>query len=759
MSRQASPGAAAAARSLGLKTPAYLHLRESLAAGEFPVYLRTADPALAGMFPNPFGFELLLERLRQVDNVERRRANLLRTLEGREDVDALRAMVEEARDEGDLEDAALGAEPSPAPDGVEPPEKEEHAAFVAALRGDAKVARVLREAFAEQGVLAVEAIDDSKDADRFRNLAGEPSPIKDVDAGRYLQLRRGERAHALKLTFDLTRSTLYAVFDAAVSGYPVQEKESYLALFQDFVRAERLPRLVQGARARLKRAAEEQALEQGWAMVEQALDRGRQDGPILGLCAGRGRKLIAALARDVHEVPRTAVLDPGAEDFADKLATFLGEDKPTLVAFQADGPTRGATQKLMKALRGSDKRLRQVPVPVAVTRTMLREVARRPSEALLGHEERQAFLVAVLALEPRAAAFHTPHVVRAFIPFRGEINHRILDDFEATFLRALLQGRGVDVNTAAADLLKLVPGVDAAAVVVERSTAPFRSLGDFQARMCLPPAAWRAACCLLRVRGGDDPLDARALHPLFYGTLRAAAEKAGVEVEAVVADPGRLASLPWGDVLEGEEHAEGVVACIRRGLARTTRRRPRPGRPAARPVEALQPGTTLKGKITNLTDYGAFVDIGARREGLVHVSHCAATFVRHPSEVLEAGQEVEVRVLSVDLESQKIRLSMLSEEQEKERAAARGGPREGGGGGRGGRGDGPGGGRPGGGRSGGRPGGRRDGGRRDGGGGRRGPRENYGPDPRAVKEEFDPTNPFYQFFKDQGGKADDEDGK
>ncbi len=779
MSRQVSQGSdSSAAHSLGLKVPAYNRLREALSAGEFPVYLRTADPALAGMFQNPFGFELLLERMRQVDGVERRRANLLRALEGKEDIDAMRAMVVAAKDEGDLEDAALGNEASPAPANFEAPEKEEHAAFLTALRGDATVAAMLRAAFSEQGTVEVSLVEGASDADRFKNLVAAPSPVAEVDPGRYLQLRRGERAHALKLEFALPAGIIREAF-AQAGGYPPQEKDSYAGLFADFVARERLPRLIQGARARLKRAAEERALEQGWSQVEQALDRGRQDGSVLGLCATRGKKLVLALAHDVTEAPRTLVLDPGAEDFADKVTSFLGETKIELIALQADSVTRNGAQRLVKVLRSGNKKIRQAAIPVAVARTMAREVARRPSEALLGHDERQAFLVAALALDPRSAAFHTPHVVRAFIPFRGEINHRILDDFEATFLRSLLQVRGVDANTAGADLLRLVPGLDAAAVVVERSTAPFRSLADLQARLCLPPTEWRAACCLLRVRGGDEPLDAKSIHPNFYVPLRAALEKAGIAEIDVVREPGKLNSLPWAEVLEGVENSDGVVACIRRGIMKSTRRRARPGgRTSARPVEALQPGTKLKGVVKNLTEYGAFVDIGARREGLVHVSHVSASFIKHPSEALAEGQEVEVRVLSVDLESQKIRLSMLTEEQEKERAEARGGRREGGGGGRpggggggGGR-DGGGGGRDGarrggsgggggGGGRGGRDGGRggRSGDRKGGGGGGgRGRREEYGADPRAVREEFDPTNPFYLFFKEGDADKDSEKG-
>jgi len=95
-----------AARALGLKPAVYAHLRDAIRAGEAPVWLRCGDPFLAGSFPNPFGFELLLERLGSEESLERRRMNLLRALadKGRTEVEAA---VEEARDEGELEDLSL----------------------------------------------------------------------------------------------------------------------------------------------------------------------------------------------------------------------------------------------------------------------------------------------------------------------------------------------------------------------------------------------------------------------------------------------------------------------------------------------------------------------------------------------------------------------------------------------------------------------------------------------------------------------------
>lgn len=743
------------ARYLGLKVPVLNALRDGIAAGEFPVYLRCAQPSLAGQFPHAFGFELLLERLRQAESIERRRANLLRSFEGREEEfgEAI-ALVQSTMSEGELEDAGLALHPSHAPADFTAPEKEEHVAFLDTLRGDANLARDLHTAFDKEGTITVTAVENpSEDQKRFHGLTHEAQLIAGIDPSGYLLLRRAERAHAVKVAFELPRPTVTVLFDS-LSSYPAQEKDSYRSLFLDFVTRERIPRLVQQLRASLKRRAEDLALQSGWEQVERSLDRGHQEGLVLGLCASRKGKVVVAASHGMSETPRTIELDVKSETLAEDLKRFLGEEEVSLAAMQADSATRNSGQKVIKALPNKP---RVTMVPLAVVKTMLREVARRSSEALLSHDERQAFLVATLASDPRAAAFHTPHIVRAFIPYRGEINHRILDDFEVTFLRSLLAQRGVDVNTAAGDLLRLVPGLDAEAVLVERSTAPFRSLSDLFERISITPQDWRAACCILRVRGGDEALDARPLHPMFYKPLYKAMAVSDVKLGVLLKEPGKVNQLDWSEALEGENHVDGIIARVREGLSKPRRSRMRfqgghgggkgnfkgGGSRGGRPLESLRIGESLKGTVKNLADYGAFIDVGAEREGMAHVSQCSDRFIKHPSEVLEPGQELQVRVVSVDLANRKIRLSLLTEEQEKEReaqrkerAANRGGSGGSGGGGRGG----PGGGR-GGDRSRGGPGG-------PGGRGKR--RDNFGPDPKAKKkEEFDPTNPFYVFFQEQ----------
>jgi uncharacterized protein len=754
------------ARALGLKVPVYRRLRDAIDRGESLAWLRLADPGLAGVFPNPLGFELLIEHLEVEVALERRRANLLRTLEGKdlpEMVEAVRA----AASEGELEDLQLSLEPSPAPAEGEAPEKEEHQVFLAALRGDAAIATALRTLFREQGEVRVEVAEGKQaEAKRYQTLAEGSHKLADFGAAAYLPLRRAEHAHVLKLQFDLPRPELDRFFDAHVENAPPQERDAYLKLFADFFAAERLPRLVQEARARLKRQAESLALQQAWPQLENALDRGRHDGSVLGMFAHRNGKVVLALLDRAGHFQRAATVSAKAPDLAEKVAALLGEEKPGLVALQADSPTRNHGNAVLDAVRAVAGRPRTTLVPVAVAKTLLREVARRLEEAHLSHDERQAALLARLGHHPRAAALHTPHIVRSYVAFRGEINSRRLDAFETIFLQSMLAARGVDLNTATHDELRLVPGLDARTVELERATGPFRSLADFQGRLALPENDWRAAGCFLRVREGDQPFDARPLHPVYYAPLALAAQAAGLDPVELLRDPAKVDTLDWKPIGEERGWSPKVVDLIRRSLVRGVRRpRRTPPRAQGTRLEALEVGAKLPGRITKLVEHGAFVDVGARREGFVHVSELADQFVKEPGEVVQEGQEVTARVLSIDLEKQRFRLSLREPGERPARGGGRGEGRGEGGKGRGEGGKGRGRGprrqepaepalpahvrstRPKSRRPAGRPG--RDEKRRE-------ERIVIGKDPLArKKEEIDPTNPFFQFFQAQKETEDD----
>ncbi len=244
-----------------------------------------------------------------------------------------------------------------------------------------------------------------------------------------------------------------------------------------------------------------------------------------------------------------------------------------------------------------------------------------------------------------------------------------------------VNGVGVDVNTASPELLAFVSGLgpSLAGNIVAARTAngPFTSRKQLTKVPRLGPKAFEQAAGFLRVRGGDA-LDATAVHPERYKLVARMASDAGCSVSDLVG--GSPAGLAARQRIRLEDYVSGDVGLptltdIMDELARPGRD-PRSGFSAfafsdsVRDIADLKPGMRLPGIVTNVTKFGAFVDVGVHRDGLVHISQLSDTYVADPANVVGVGREVMVTVTEVDNARGRIGLSMKTNPQVKE---ARGG--------------------------------------------------------------------------------------
>jgi uncharacterized protein len=227
---------------------------------------------------------------------------------------------------------------------------------------------------------------------------------------------------------------------------------------------------------------------------------------------------------------------------------------------------------------------------------------------------------------------------------------------------------GVDVNAASIELLARVSGLGlklAEAVVRYRNEhGPFRSRRDLLAVPRLGPKAFEQAAGFLRIHDGDNPLDRTAVHPERYPIVERMAKDLGVSVSELVENEELLSGLNLEDYMNREE---GVGASTLQDIINELFR---PGRDPRREYEAfsfapgikeigdLQVGMSLPGIVTNVTSFGAFVDVGVHQDGLVHKSELASGFVPVPGDVVRVRQKVMVKVLDVDLERKRIALSI-----------------------------------------------------------------------------------------------------
>jgi len=225
---------------------------------------------------------------------------------------------------------------------------------------------------------------------------------------------------------------------------------------------------------------------------------------------------------------------------------------------------------------------------------------------------------------------------------------------------------GVDVNTASAPLLARVSGISpsvAENIVTHRDgNGPFRSRTQLKKVPRIGPAAFEQCAGFLRIRGGDDPLDASAVHPESYPVVRRMAERSDSDVTGLIGNTAVLRKLKPADFTD-DTFGLPTVTDILTELEKPGRD-PRPSFQTAQfkdgveTLQDLQPGMVLEGVVSNVAAFGAFVDVGVHQDGLVHISAMSNRYVSDPRDVVKPGDIVKVKVLDVDLPRKRIALTL-----------------------------------------------------------------------------------------------------
>jgi len=250
--------------------------------------------------------------------------------------------------------------------------------------------------------------------------------------------------------------------------------------------------------------------------------------------------------------------------------------------------------------------------------------------------------------------------------YQHDIPEKLLTERLAAGVAFCVNRVGVELNTASAPLLEHVSGIGpvlARRIVKRRdSEGAFSSRRELLGVPGLGARTFEQAAGFLRIRSAANPLDDSAVHPERYALVRRMARDLGVDVASLVGDADLASRIDLRRYIAADV-GEPTLRDILAELARPGRD-PRQAFEAPRfregvdQVSDLKVGMVLEGVVTNVTSFGAFVDVGVHQDGLVHVSKLADRFVRDPHEVVRAGQKVRVKVMAVDLERERISLSI-----------------------------------------------------------------------------------------------------
>lgn len=257
----------------------------------------------------------------------------------------------------------------------------------------------------------------------------------------------------------------------------------------------------------------------------------------------------------------------------------------------------------------------------------------------------------------------------------GQYQHDVNQSQLARSLDAVVEdcvnAVGVDVNMASVPLLTRISGLNAtlaANIVAHRDAhGAFRSRRELLKVPRLGDKTFEQAAGFLRIQGGDNPLDASSVHPEAYPVVESIVARSGRAVASLIGDSAFIKGLRPADYTD-DRFGLPTVMDILKELDKPGRD-PRPEFKTAtfqdgvEDIKDLQPGMLLEGVVTNVANFGAFVDIGVHQDGLVHISALSKTYVDDPRKVVKAGDVVKVKVMEVDVARKRIALTMRLDDQ------------------------------------------------------------------------------------------------
>ncbi|KUN38138.1 RNA-binding transcriptional accessory protein [Streptomyces longwoodensis] len=569
---------------------------------------------------------------------------------------------------------------------------------------DADLIGELRERMWGRGRLAAKVREGKEEAGaKFADYFDFSEPFTALPSHRVLAMLRGEKEEVLDLVLEPEEPTdgpssyegiVAHRFGIADRGRPGDKW--LLDTVRWAWRTRILVHLGIDLRLRLRTAAEDEAVNVFAANLRDLLlaaPAGTR--ATLGLDPGFRTGVKVAVVDATGKVVATDVIHPHVpanrwDEAIAKLARLAQEHAVELVAI-GNGTASRETDKLAADLIARHPELNLTKVMVSEAGASVYSASAFASQDLPGLDVslRGAVSIARRLQDPLAELVKIDPKSIGVGQYQHDLSEVKLSRSLDAVVEDCVNGVGVDVNTASAPLLARVSGITsglAENIVAHRdANGPFRSRTELKKVPRLGPKAYEQCAGFLRIRGGDDPLDASSVHPEAYPVVRRMVKTTGQEVASLVGNTGVLRSLRATDFVD-ETFGLPTVTDILKELEKPGRD-PRPAfrtatfKEGVEKISDLSSGMVLEGVVTNVAAFGAFVDVGVHQDGLVHVSAMSKTFVKDPRDVVKPGDIVKVKVLDVDIPRKRISLTLRLDDEAAPQGPAAGGerPRRGGG--------------------------------------------------------------------------------
>jgi uncharacterized protein len=536
---------------------------------------------------------------------------------------------------------------------------------------DANVRKELRKLVFEEGVVVSRKVTDAFDEqEKFKMYYEYKEPARTIPSHRMLAIRRGESENVLYFLIEVEQQRAIALMRQRIlrkqgdwtPQLEIAIEDAWKRLLNSSIQAE--------IRLELKRRSDAEAIRvfrdnlynvllapPAGAISVLGIDPGLRTGCKVAVVDETGKVL-------EHDVLYLHTSKQGNDQARAKLEGLLCRHTVRAIAIGNGTASREADAWVREFLR-------EKGIEGIFTVTVSESGASVYSASDIARQEfpdldltvRGAISIARRLQDPLSELVKVDPKAIGVGQYQHDVDQRELAESLESVVESCVNRVGVDLNTSSWTLLRHVAGITertALNIVSYRNeNGSFRSRAQVREVPGVGAKTFEQAAGFLRIRDGDNPLDMTAVHPESYPVVEQIAGFLKTTVKEIIRQPQLLDNVDRGRVSAGSYTLDDILIELRRPGRDPRDRFVAPHfHEQVREIADVHPGTVLEGVVTNVTKFGAFVDIGVHQDGLVHISELSNRFIKDPSDAVKTGQIVKVKVLSVDIKAKRIALSI-----------------------------------------------------------------------------------------------------
>ena len=536
---------------------------------------------------------------------------------------------------------------------------------------DADLRKALRTLVFDEGVVVSRKVTDAQDEqEKFKMYYEYNEPVKTIPSHRMLAIRRGEAENILYFLIEVENERALGILRSRVLR-DTGDWTPQLNLAIEDAWKRLLNSSIQGEiRVELKRRSDTEAIQVFRDNLYNLL-LAAPAGPISvlgidpGLRTGCKVAVVDATGKLLgHDVLYLHTSKHGNAESAPKLAAMLSRHNVRAIAI-GNGTASRETDAFVREF------LREYKIDSIFSVTVSEAGASVYSASDVARQEfpdldltvRGAISIARRLQDPLSELVKVDPKSIGVGQYQHDVDQRQLQDSLNATIESCVNKVGVDLNTSSWTLLRYVAGISERTAInivnFRNEKGAFRSRQQVLEVPGIGPKSFEQAAGFLRIRNGDNPLDSTAVHPESYAIVEQIAQLAGTTIDEIIRTPEALAKVDSSKIAAGSFTLQDIMAELRKPGRDPRETFVAPSfKEGVNEISDVEVGMVLEGVVTNVTKFGAFVDVGVHQDGLVHISELSNKFIKDPAEAVKAGQIVKVKVMAVDLKAKRIGLSM-----------------------------------------------------------------------------------------------------